>query len=498
MVISSHHKPEKPVCCVERELTAAPESSDSTIDGIVVVDTGYGYDDGVDDDIDMIDLGDSNIDNDWLKADDDDVIAKDLTDKELKTSFINTSLFNICIDKDDDDAGDKDDIDDQPDDPSEPDVEPVTPSSVNKWLLMAPEADNDDVVAKDLTDEALNSSFINTSLFNICIDDEDDDDAVDKDDIDDKPDDPPEPDVEPVIPSAVNKWLLCIDTLESSKDLTWDHLTFKLMNTMPLIMASTSAVDNIYSSSFQKQDRDSKSDSSFEPISKSDSQDDTSSYDNLDDLPNDDVRLVPEWFFNPDYQPLAWDDFSDDGSFKLVDDNISQAQCDKRCEENEENEPLIPDWLYDPYHNIYKDSAFKENVELIIPAWFYDPNHSTFDETFDESDYNDYSDWDSEYTDDSDEDDSAVAIPNWLFSQRKNKSQHQDDDSFLFSQLFVDVPTFIILLFLTTALGFSIGHGKCVVFVLFCLYIAKIALPAFLGRYKLKSSYYFAFIFELF
>lgn len=394
-MISTHHKPEKPDKPVV-DLTVEKQSGDRSDDGIVIVDEGYGLDDVIDDDVDLIDLSDSHIEDDWLKT------------------------------------GDANDAD-----------------------------DDDDYASKDLTDEALNRSFINTSLFNICIDD--DDNNADNDDDDDKEHKDQvgnQPDRNPAA-SPVNKWLLCMDTLESNKDLAWDNLTFKLMNTMPLMMVSTSAVDNILENS--QNNSDTKSSSSFEPISSSD----TSSYDHLNDLSDDDMPLIPEWFFNPDYQPLTWDNFSDDFSFELVDDDNSEPavpewlydQCNSNPEDSEDFEPMIPNWLYDPYHDTCKD--IEDSSEPLIPDWFYNPNHSTHNDTWNETDFSD-SDWDSDYTDESDDDDdsSSVVIPDWLFGERKNKQQ-QDDDSFLFSQLFVDVPTFIILLFLTTALGFSIGHGEC-------------------------------------
>lgn len=193
-------------------------------------------------------------------------------------------------------------------------------------------------------------------------------------------------------------------------------------------------------------------------------------YDNLDVSSDNDMPLVPEWFFNPDYQPIPWDDFSDDFSFKLIDDDNEPIipewfyeQCKDNAEDSEDFEPIIPDWFYDPNHKTCTD--IDVYVTPLIPDWMYDPNHSTCNDEllWDESDFSE-SDWDSDYTDDSeddvDDDSSSVIIPDWLFGERKNKRKHQDDDSFLFSQLFVDVPTFIILLFLTTALGFSIGHGK--------------------------------------
>lgn len=411
LVISTHKKAVKPVV----DLTAEEKSGDRKKEEIVVVDEGYELEDLIDDDVDLIDLSDSHVEDDWFKtsdADDDDYVSKDLTDEALNKSFINTSLFDICIDDDSD-------------------------------------------------DDALNRSFINTSLFNICVDDEDGDNA-DNDDRnynDEQPDDPSIPDVEPT-DSPVNKWLLCMDTLETNRDLAWDNLTFKLMNTMPLMMVSASVVDNILDIS--QNNSDAKSDSSFEPISSSD----TSSYDNLDDICDDDLPLIPEWFFNPDYQPLPWDDFSDDFHFESIHDNNTESTIPDwlydtptdSTQDSEDFEPMIPNWLYDPNH-----STCEETAEQLIPDWLYDPTHSTYNgDLWDESDFSE-SEWESDYTDESEDDDdgSSVVIPEWLFGERKKKHQQQDDDSFLFSQLFVDVPTFIILLFLTTALGFSIGHGKC-------------------------------------
>ncbi|KAK3732899.1 hypothetical protein QZH41_012670, partial [Actinostola sp. cb2023] len=387
MIISSHYKPEKPVCSEENKNNVSSETvansdecddecdddddddgltikaakakseSSGTDDAIVVVDEGCMYDDELDDDDDdeMIDLGDSEVKDEWTKADD---------------------------------------VDDA----------------------------NDCSTGSSKADDVQCTPFMDTSLNRIFLDESVDDTA--------------EPDVKPADSTSNDKRLLSIDPLDSSKELAWDSLTFDLMDALPIMMVSTTSVDDSQSIVFQGQDSDASdcelsSDNSFVPISKSDSQDDTSSFDRLSEFSDDCSDfdemspMIPEWFLDPNFTIIGLDDSGHDNSYKDLEiDN--EDICD----------PLIPTWFYDPEHNI-----------------------CDLDETFDESDWSDCSDSDSEYMDDSDDADSVVAIPEWLFGDKDNNREHKDnEDSFLFSHLFVDVPTFIILLFLTTALGFSIGH----------------------------------------
>ncbi|EDO45774.1 predicted protein [Nematostella vectensis] len=86
---------------------------------------------------------------------------------------------------------------------------------------------------------------------------------------------------------------------------------------------------------------------------------------------------------------------------------------------------------------------------------------SSFCSDSDDSDEEDsYDDDDDPYSSDESDSDESVLFPRWLEEGRPSDDSPSGDD--LMSHLYVDIPTFVILLCLTTAMGFSIGHGVSV------------------------------------
>lgn len=285
------------------------------------------------------------------------------------------------------------------------------------------------------------------------------------------------------------------------KDLDWDSLTFQLLSTLPRMDDSTTTIEDDNQNptlkdsmidSIQESDSESNSHSSYTAIS----QDETSSIDELSDSADVNMDLssepmIPRWFFNADEdiedEIVSFDDNSDyiisdteeldyeesrlipqwlfDPSYK-AEDLEKSVEGDFEFIDSDldfkENDPVIPHWFYNPcYKPKDTDESFDDDFEEpnpLIPRWFFDPNYKIqdLDESFDDdTDYSDYSDYDSES-----DDDSSIALPRWLFD-KNFKHPDQDEEGFSWpSQLFMDIQTFIILLCLTTALGFSIGHGK--------------------------------------